>query len=168
MVLYHLCRKNMIKKFQKAEEDKFIKYCEKNNITTEVLTSINEIIEQFLSFDSNNKFINNEELGIILNKIDNVSEWLGIELCYSIYTRDIIEEYSKQELLNQLNTFEELPIYDMKCITSDEALGNNLNQYFIEYPYTPQYKVLTYEDLYILVDSLIEDIKELSENKGQF
>lgn len=158
----------MIKKFQKAEEDKFIKYCEKNNITTEVLTSINEIIEQFLSFDSNNKFINNEELGIILNKIDNVSEWLGIELCYGIYTRDIIEEYSKQELLNQLNTFEELPIYDMKCITSDEALGNNLNQYFIEYPYTPQYKVLTYEDLYILVDSLIEDIKELSENKGQF
>ena len=54
----------------------------------------------------------------------------------------------------------------MKCITSDEALGNNLNQYFIEYPYTPQYKVLTYEDLYILVDSLIDDIKELSENKN--
>lgn len=158
----------MIKKFQKAEEDKFIKYCEKNNITTEVLTSLNEIIEQFLSFDSSNKFVNNEELGIILNKIDNVSEWLGIELCYIIYTRDIIEEHSKQELLNQLNTFEELPIYDMKCITSDEALGNNLNQYFIEYPYTPQYKVLTYEDLYILVDSLIDDIKELSENKGQF
>ena len=163
MVLCHLCRKNyMLKKFQQAEENKLRKYCEKNNISLCILESLNEIIEQFLGFDSENKYLRGVDLYSVLNMLDFVADWFGIQLCYNIYTRDIIEEFSKQEILNYFKKYEEFPINTVKCMIDNDALGNTLNQYFIDCPYGPQYTVITYEYLGVLIESLVDDIKELS------
>lgn len=152
----------MLKKFQQAEENKLRKYCEKNNISLGVLKSLNEIIEEFLGFDSEDKYVRNIDLGKILNMINNVADWFGVELCYNIYTRDIVEEFSKQEILDYFNNYEDFPINTVKCMIDNDALGNVLNQHFIECPYGPQYTVITYEYLGILIESLIDDIKEIS------
>ena len=145
----------------KKEKNAISSYCVENNIIDTVFEELEELVEDFNSLETDTFFLSAEYLEKTVSGIRFVADWFEIELCYNIMSRGEVEEFTKQQLRERFDQYEELDLYTMKRVLSETALGHSMiDNYFIPDPYVPYFKLLTYDYMRVLIVDMIDKIKE--------
>lgn len=154
-------------KLTQNEKSSIVSYCKENNIIDPVFETLEEVVNDFNSLETDTQFLDKEYLFKTVSSIQFVADWFDIELCYNIMSRGDVEEITMQHLIEYFNKYEELDLCLMKTVLSETALGHSIvDNYFIPDPYAPYFKLLTYDYMEILIGEVVSSIKEKVAEKG--
>ena len=169
MVVFPLktAAKSKMVKLSKNEKSSIASYCEDNNIIDIAFETLEEVVNDFNSLETDTQFLDKEYLYKTVSSIQFIADWFEIELCYNIMSRGEVEEITMQHLTEYFNKYEELDLCLMKAVLSETALGHSItDNYYITDPYVPYFKLLTYCYMEILIEEVISSIKEKIAEKG--
>lgn len=154
----------MIKVLTENERKAIIEYCNGNEnhweCSEEPLECLDNTIKQYLSIKEDTVYVDKDILDKICTNIQTLADYFYIETTDQIYNSDFVECFAMEQLKKSMEE-NILDWYVIKKLVQCDTLGNNFyNHWYVDSIWAPYFEVLTYNTLGMVLEDLVDKIKE--------